>query len=591
MFVSKYLLSKNLTWVLVVSITIIIVTTLFIAIEVYQFAARETKTTQSKQQLEMARTASQGIRYFLQHLSVDLDLLTSYLRIQNIKSKRWKSSLDYFHQHAIQEAVRITFVVGKDNNLIYSKGDSLPLWVTPLLQKRIEASLTDLERDGVWFSQVLRYDPGDSSSGLCFVILEPLVRYIEERRGYAGSNEFVGIAGLLVSFDWLMQKFILPIQIGETGFAWVMDQYGRLLFHPRHPEMVLRSIYRQESACRGCHNSFDMQADMIQDRFQYQEYQVGHESAKIMAQSPMTVFNEKWIIIVTIELAEVTAIIRNNFRLFFLLVSLALTSIILGGILLLFVNIRRVQAEAHARHSEEKRLLQEQIHQSTKLASIGELVDSVAHEVNTPVGIISAQVDALMLHKKNLPYADTLKIIQGQTHRIANYTKSLLRFSRRRPFQPESTDLVDMTEECLTLLGHRVRANKIKVKKVWPKNLPPVMVDRNQMQQVLLNLLNNALDALNGQGEIGIMINKTDSENGVPGIEIIVSDNGPGIKPEDLSRIFDPFFSTKPPGKGTGLGLVIAQAIVKRHGGCIRAESKEGNGACFTVFIPTNVSG
>ncbi|MFQ5771563.1 MAG: sensor histidine kinase, partial [bacterium] len=234
----------------------------------------------------------------------------------------------------------------------------------------------------------------------------------------------------------------------------------------------------------------------------------------------------------------------------------------------------------------EKRLRQGQIHQASKLASIGELVDSVAHEINTPIGIISAQVDAMLLQAKKHANADILNIIKDQTRRIANYTRSLLRFSRRMKFHPEPTDLIDMTEECLKLLGHRLRANKIAIKKIWPEHLHPVKIDRNQMQQVLLNLLNNAIDELNDNGEICIRIETNKCENGTSGTNIVVSDNGSGIKADNLSKIFDPFFSTKPPDKGTGLGLAISQAIVKCHGGWIRAECEEGEGACFTVFIP-----
>jgi signal transduction histidine kinase len=325
---------------------------------------------------------------------------------------------------------------------------------------------------------------------------------------------------------------------------------------------------------------------MIRKRIGYQVYQVGNEPPKILAQSPMTVSNEEWVVAVSIDLAEVTANIQKNFWLFFWQVGFVVAGTILGGILLLFVNIKRVQAEAHSRFSEEKRLLQEQIDQAAKLASIGELVDSVAHEVNTPVGIISAQVDAIILQAKKISNNEELQIIKDQTRRIANYTHSLLRFSRSRRYQPEATDLVDMMEECLTLLGHRFRASGTGIKKIWAKNLPPVRVDRNQMQQVLLNLLNNAVDALNGHGEIYLEMRAEKSEKKISGVEILVSDNGPGIKQENLPRIFDPFFSTKPPNKGTGLGLAISQAIVKRHGGWIHADSVEGNGACFTVFIP-----
>ncbi len=302
----------------------------------------------------------------------------------------------------------------------------------------------------------------------------------------------------------------------------------------------------------------------------------------------MILAHDRWIVAVSIDLAEVTGIMRKNFQTYFWLVGLALTSIVLGGVLLLWFNIRRVRAETNAVHSEQRRVLQGQVHQASKLASIGELVDSVAHEINTPVGIISAQVDAMLLAAKDTANSDVLRIIKDQTRRIAGYTRSLLRFSRRMKFQPKHENLVDITEECLKLLGYRLRADRIRVQKNWPQNLPDVKVDRNQMQQVLMNLLNNAVDAVGEEGEIRISIQATNGETEQSGVKMLVSDTGPGIHPRDLSKIFDPFFTTKPADKGTGLGLAISQAIVKRHGGSITAENNQHGGASFIVFIPLN---
>ncbi len=158
-------------------------------------------------------------------------------------------------------------------------------------------------------------------------------------------------------------------------------------------------------------------------------------------------------------------------------------------------------------------------------------------------------------------------------------------------FQPKPENLVDITEECLKLLGYRLRADRIRVRKNWPQSLPEVKVDRNQMQQVLMNLLNNAVDAVNDEGEIRISFETMDGETDQAGVRMVVSDTGPGIPPQNLSRIFDPFFTTKPADKGTGLGLAISQAIVKRHGGSITAENNQDRGASFIIFIPLNSTG
>ena len=153
-------------------------------------------------------------------------------------------------------------------------------------------------------------------------------------------------------------------------------------------------------------------------------------------------------------------------------------------------------------------------------------------------------------------------------------------------FKPEFVNLGAVIEECLVLLGHRFRAQKIVIHKKWPANLPQVKIDRDQMQQVIINLLNNAFDAMNGQGEIQIKIHETVNDVGASWIEMAVCDNGHGIDSDNLPKLFNPFFSTKEPEKGTGLGLSISRAIVERHGGQIKVESEVGKGACFVVCIP-----
>lgn len=569
---------------------IIIMTTLLIATKIYRDASEGARTFQGLRQLEMARSASLGLRYSLNQLAESLHLLTSFLATPYSEARLVNTNIDHIFEHVSREGAIMAFVTDKQGDVIYSRGGQLPPWVAPLLQQRKGASLPAIQPDDVWLSQVVRLQPGDSSSALCLLMVKHILQNSKDENHTTRSTKIVARAGFVVDFDWLMQRFIMPIRVGETGFAWVMDQHGRLLFHPRHPEMVLRSIYQSDPACGKCHDSFQKQENMIHNRFGHQVYQVGNEPTKILAQSQLTVSNEEWVVAVSIDLAEVTANMQKNFRLFFWQVGFVVAGTILGGILLLFVNVKRVQAEAHSRYSEEKRRLQEQIAQAAKLASIGELVDSVAHEVNTPVGIISAQVDAIILQAEKMSNGEGLQVIKDQTRRIANYTHSLLRFSRSGQYQPEATDLIDMIEECLTLLGHRFRASGTGIKKIWAKNLPPVLVDRNQMQQVLLNLLNNAFDALNGHGEICLEVRVEKSEKEISGVEILVSDNGQGIKQENLPRIFNPFFTTKPPDKGTGLGLAISQAIVKRHGGWLHADSVEGNGACFTIFIPYHKS-
>ncbi len=577
--------SQYITWLVSSGLVFIIVVTLAIANRAYRVAFDETELRQGLQQLEVARSAALGIEYFLKHVREDLQLISSGSHLQAFGADSIRANLDHFYQHAEREAAMRLFLVDKRHQILYANGGPLPAWLFPLIEQRL------VEHDGEealrpWLSKVVLVDPQAEDRKLCVAMLLPVTHFEAPQDGTEGKYEILGIIGYLIDFDWLMQEFIEPVQFGESGFAWVMDKHGRLLHHPKHREMILRSIYEPGPSCGACHDSFTKHDTMISGRVQVQEYQVGSEPERIVAHAPMRVVNEEWIVAVASDLSEVTATVGENFRLFFWLVGLVLTSIIIGAVLLIYLNTRRVRAEANARHLEEKRLLEGQVYHAAKLASIGELVDSVAHEINTPVGIISAQIDGLLLEKQSLPFAEILQIIRGQTRRIGVYTKSLLRFSRRMAFQPRPTNLNEVLEECLVLLGHRFRAKHVNIEKKWAQNGRHITVDRNQVEQVVLNLLNNAVDAVNQDGRVTVSMEYTEEPEDGVGIQIIIEDDGPGIKTDDLERIFEPFFSTKPLDKGTGLGLSISRAIVQRHGGWIKARDRHGAGASFTVFLP-----
>jgi two-component system NtrC family sensor kinase len=281
--------------------------------------------------------------------------------------------------------------------------------------------------------------------------------------------------------------------------------------------------------------------------------------------------------------------LRTRFNLFFIIILIIVVTIFVVGFLLYFINTRRIRAEEAHRVSEQKELLHQQICHASKLASIGELVDTVAHEINTPVSIIVAQTQAMDLKKINSAnaFSEELRIIKDQTQRISNYTHRLLNYSRMMPFQPKPINLTKLFDECLYLLGHRLRAHNIAIIKNYSPGLPQPMADRSQIEQVFINLLNNAIDAINRDGKIIVEMQQVNGQNEA-GVEIKITDNGEGISEESLSKIFNPFFSTKNPSKGTGLGLSISKAIIQRHGGKINVTSKAGKGTTFSIVLQLN---
>jgi len=572
----------------VITLVTILTATLFLSYRIYQNTVRETKTIQGLRQVQMVQNAAIRTEFYLQHLTKDMHMLGTLPCLQTLDEDAIAVNVKHFFVSSNPLAVKSIFVVNKKNELIYSTSDSLPGWLNPQLEKGLDAFMAYNQPDSVWVSQVTKHATSNRNEGLFFIVLVPVLRTtFSQDHPYSGSK-FTGFLGFLVDFNVVMHRFVEPIKFGKTGFAWVMDQDGRLLFHPHHPEMVLRSIFATKTECTQCHTSFEKQITFLNSHADYQEFQVGNERPKLIAKASMHAFNIRWDIAASIDRAEVVAFIQNNYRLFSWLVGLSLLTILSAGVLLLHLNIKRFQAEEYSRHCEEKNELQEQIDHASKLASIGELVDSVAHEINTPTGIISAQIDAMQLQAEENTDQEVLRIIREQTRRIAKYTKSLLRHSRGMSFQPRPVNIVDVIEECLMLLGHRFRAKQIIMEKAWQRGLPEIFVDRDQILQVFINLLNNALDALPQKGRIRLEIRKTKKMAKQKGIEIRLSDNGSGIPPGDLDNIFKPFFSTKSPEEGTGLGLGISQAIIQRHQGTIQVKSTPGQGTTFIVFLPNN---
>lgn len=560
----------------------------YTAVKIYNIALDETKRNHQLLQRDMADAAAAGINYYLENLANDLRLVAAFHRLQHFERDLLRDPIDDLFKHAALYGVQTIFVTDLDANLVYSPTDTIPKWVNPILKKQIQWANKVENRGKSWYSKVWPEDIDESQNELYFVILVPLVKNSKDSVRPHSGMEPVGLVGEVVSFDWLVQKYVASINLGATGSAWIMDGLGRLLFHPKHPEMVLRDVLEMSSDCLPCHSSFNIQKHIIATDAAYGEYTVGEEPTKIMSHVPIDIQDERLVLVITTYLSEVTAILRGKFHLFFILVAIILIAIVISGLLFYYIDIKRIRAEEARRHSEQREHLHQQICHAAKMASIGELVDTVAHEINTPTSIIATQADAFLLNQMGADTrAEEVCIIKEQTRRISNYTRSLLNYSQRMPFQQEPTDLSKLFGECLYLLGHRFRAHKIIITTNFADNLLRPLVDYRQIEQVFINLLNNAIDAIDGPGEIKINICQK-REKSEKGIEITISDNGKGISEESLPHIFKPFYTTKPPSKGTGLGLSISKAIIQRHQGKISVSSTIDQGTTFCIFLPLN---
>ena len=225
--------------------------------------------------------------------------------------------------------------------------------------------------------------------------------------------------------------------------------------------------------------------------------------------------------------------------------------------------------------------LQQQLLTSEKLASIGLLSAGVAHEINTPLTGISSYVQMLQKKLTDTQNTEILGKIEAQTDRVGRIIKNLLNFARNpadASFQ--RVDLKVSLEEIISLIDYKLKTMNIELE-LSLTAVPPVQAQGERLQQVFLNLILNALDAMPDGGKLRIELLRAGREAAVT-----VSDTGTGIKPEHQARVFDPFFTTKGIGKGTGLGLSISYAIIKEHDGRIQVASEPGKGSTFTVFLP-----
>jgi len=249
----------------------------------------------------------------------------------------------------------------------------------------------------------------------------------------------------------------------------------------------------------------------------------------------------------------------------------------------------REDGERYRRLLVERNMLQDQLHRSSKVAFMGELAAGIAHEINNPLGIILGFVqDILDELSLNDPLIEPIKIIEKETARCVDVVKNLLDFARLKPPERIPVDIVELLKSSIVLLTPRIKKNKVRIKRDFEMEPRSIKVDPQLIQQVFLNIMINAIQAMPDAGVLAFGISLVHKEQLLePGdwIRISISDTGNGISENDLHRVFDPFFTTKG-SKGTGLGLSVCQRIMEDHKGKIEIESRKGAGTICNLYFP-----
>ena len=370
------------------------------------------------------------------------------------------------------------------------------------------------------------------------------------------------------------------LRIGETGFAFILNSAGQFQTKP------IANVNTDELIAL-----FSKKSGLAERSYLLTRKSSPDEVEVISAMAPLK--GGDWIMIIQQDAADAFSDLKQTQRivLFFILIGglgIIVASLVVSNRLVNRISQADTEKELAVRKEE---MMSQQVIETGKLASVGELAAGIAHEINNPVAIMIEEAGWIedLLEEEDLTGSENekelyraLAQIRTQGRRCKEITHKLLSFARKTDTRIVEISITDLLKEIAYLSSQRAKYSNVEIRTRFEENLPLIPASETEMQQVFLNLVNNALDAMEKTGGIITLGAKRTGND----IIVTVSDNGPGIADANLARIFDPFYTTKPVGKGTGLGLSICYGIIKKIGGDINVRSTKGEGAAFELRFP-----
>ena len=398
-------------------------------------------------------------------------------------------------------------------------------------------------------------------------IVAPVCRY----------DSLIGAAVLTLDIEDIAKSFLGPIKSGSRGYAWMMDEKGNLLYHPTQPNMVGRNLYKTDSSCFKCHKTFDTEKKIIEGRGDYYgRYVAPTGEDKVLAFSTMAAGDARWIVAVSAPYSEVTQSIKQSMRFYEWIIVLIFVATSVVATRLIVLTRKREQAEERAKHENELEMMHVE-----KLVSLERLTSGIASEIGNPLTSVLSFVQILADMEEDEFKEETLETITFHMNRIEDILKQLSGFSKMPHLELKPCKVNGLIEDSLSLIQYDKRVQDITiVRDLWPE-MPVITTDANQLSQVIVNIVLNAVDAMPNGGTLTIRSRLKDNH-----IVIDFEDTGVGIAKENLGRIFDPFYTTKE--KGTGLGLAVSYSIIKKLNGSLTVESDPGKGSRFVITLPLN---
>ena len=419
-----------------------------------------------------------------------------------------------------------------------------------------------------WFQETIK---GENVISDVFLGLRGLPHFIVAvKENHNGKSWILRATIDFVAFNTLVEN----IRIGETGFAYILNSEG---------ELQTKTLIKEIPPVGPCADFVESGGE-IKRKIEIIERtdEFGEEELYVTA----CLKDGNWLLIFRQRASDAFSDLYRTVRIAIAFMVLGVLGIVTTGYFLSRRMVNRI-----AQSDQEKEMITEQVVETGKLASVGELAAGIAHEINNPVAIMVEEagwIEDLLEEEEfkdgeNLSeFQRALEQIRTQGKRCKEITHKLLSFARKTDSRIQDVRLNDLIEELIALSAQRAKFSNVDINVNLQENLPTLHVSQTELQQVFLNLINNALDAMEKTG--GTLNVSSELEGDY--IVVQVADDGPGIPAANIVRIFDPFFTTKPVGKGTGLGLSICYGIIKKMGGDIIVKSTMEIGTTFHVKIP-----
>jgi two-component system NtrC family sensor kinase len=552
-----YIRSLNRNIILIIIIVSVVPLILVSSTIYYQFRASYHEKVYDHLR-ELVHSHSRNIDYYLQEKLSDIrSLIDSYGWSRLDDEVFLQESLAAFHKNFGKDFVDLGIINADGKQTAYAG---------PFKLAQVDYS------DAEWLRQAIQSEYFISD---VFLGLRGLPHFIIAVRDNRQDGYWILRATIdFVRFTTLVEN----IRLGETGFAFILNTKGELQTTPiSNPSIDIHSsktIYTEFFA-QSSANPGEVRVAVNSDS---KQNKIIHVAALLK--------NGDWLLVYQQRMADAFADLDRTFLLTTILMFFGLVAIVIMAFTLSKAVVRRV-----AKADSEKQLMSKKVVEASKLASVGELAAGIAHEINNPVAIMVEEAGwmgdlmeevAIEDSENRSEFERAIEQIQTQGKRCKEITHKLLSFARQTDSTVEEVNIKELLEQMVGLSSQRAKYGMVEIRTEIPPNLPSLRISPSELQQVLFNLINNAIDAMDHDGGT-LTISSHQKKNT---IVINVTDTGQGIPEANLDRIFDPFFTTKPVGKGTGLGLSICYGIIEKMGGKIEVHSKVGSGTTFSIFIP-----